>query len=185
MRANLTRQGIRAAVAQHDTPALFDWLIEVVSYQGISDSIAWAYMEEHGRVTWADIDSAFARRPSCPKLVNFEAFSGCNYRKGSRTCAQPRPPRSLPASHRTRSGRAALNQAAYALYLFLRDECRGDLVTWIDGRLAEADLVRLTAPQADAKPSCVSGRCTASGQRSSRWPSPGSCWGPTRSASAG
>src|SRR3954465_13844588 len=89
MRASLTRQGIRAAVAQHDTPALFDWLIDVVSYQGISDSIAWAYMEQHGRVTWADIDAAFDRRPSCPKLTCFEAFSGCGYRKGSRTCAQP------------------------------------------------------------------------------------------------
>jgi hypothetical protein len=139
MRANLTRQGIRAAVAQHDTPALFDWLVEVMSYQGISDSIAWAYMQTHGRVTWADMHSAFERRPSCPKLVSFEAFSGCNYRKGSRTCARPDhlPACPLP-THPLRKG--ALNQAAYALYLFLRDECRGDLVAWIDGQLATADL---------------------------------------------
>ena len=35
-RTELTRQGIRAAVAEHDTATLFDWLIEVMSYQGIS-----------------------------------------------------------------------------------------------------------------------------------------------------
>src|SRR4051812_11370840 len=69
MRASLTRQGIRAAVAQRDTPALFDWLVEVASYQGISDDIAWAYMEQHGRVRWVDLQAAFARQPSCPKLV--------------------------------------------------------------------------------------------------------------------
>ena len=63
MRASLTRQGIRAAVAQHNTPALFDWLVEVVSYQGISDTIAWSFMEEHGRVTWADISAAFGHPP--------------------------------------------------------------------------------------------------------------------------
>lgn len=139
MRASLTRQGIRAAVAEHDTSALFDWLIEVASYQGISDAIAWAYMEQHGRVTWAEIDAAFARRPSCPKLASFEAFSGCNYRKAARTCARPDHLSACPLpTHPLRKG--ALNQAAYALYLFLRDKCRGDLVTWIDERLAEADL---------------------------------------------
>ena len=40
MRTELTKQGIRAAVAEHDTPALFDWLIDVMSYQGVSDAVA-------------------------------------------------------------------------------------------------------------------------------------------------
>src|SRR4051794_22604649 len=113
LRANLTRQGIRAAVAEHNTPALFDWLVEVVSYQGISDAIAWSYMEEHGRVRWADLQAAFEQRHSCPKLANFEAFSGCGYRKASRTCAHPDhlPACPLP-THPLRKG--ALNQAAYA-----------------------------------------------------------------------
>jgi hypothetical protein len=138
MRANLTRQGIGAAVAEHDTPALFDWLIEVASYQGISDSIAWTYMEQHGRVTWADIHAALARQPSCPKLKGFEAFSGCQYRKGRRTCAHSKHFTACPLpTHPLRKG--SLNQAAYALYLFLRDECRDDLVAWIDGQLAAAD----------------------------------------------
>ena len=45
IRHSVTRAGIRAAVANHDTPALYDWLIEAVSYQGVSDAVAWTYME--------------------------------------------------------------------------------------------------------------------------------------------
>ncbi|WP_407530377.1 hypothetical protein [Methylobacterium oryzisoli] len=138
LRTQFARQGIRAAVAQHDTPALFNWLVEVASYQGISDAIAWTFMEEHGRVTWADLHAAFARDPACPKLASFAAFCGCRYRKASRTCAHPEhfPGCPLPR-HPLRKG--SLNQAAYALYLFLKDGCRGDLVAWIDAQLAAAD----------------------------------------------
>jgi hypothetical protein len=138
IRSHLRKQGVRAAVAEHNTPALFDWLVDVASYQGISDTIAWTYMEQHGRVRWANIEAALARGPSCPKLASFEAFSGCNYRKASRTCAHPEHLNACPLPvHPLRKG--SLNQTAYSLYLFLRDECRGDLVTWIDRQLAGAD----------------------------------------------
>ena len=40
-------------------------------------------------------------------------------------------------SHPLRKG--DLNQAAYSLFLFIRDVCDGDLVGWIDQRLAGAD----------------------------------------------
>src|SRR5205085_2789288 len=40
---------------------------------------------------------------------------------------------------RTRSRKGDLNQAAYSLLLFIRDLCDGDLVGWIDQRLATAD----------------------------------------------
>ncbi|WP_407530281.1 hypothetical protein [Methylobacterium oryzisoli] len=138
LRTQLTRQGIRRAVAQHDTPALFNWLVEVASYQGIADTIAWTYMQQHGRVRWADLQAAFSSGPKCPKLASFEAFHGCRYRKASHTCAHPEhlPGCPLP-THPLRKG--SLNQAAYALYLFMRDECRGDLVAWIDAQLAAAD----------------------------------------------
>ena len=39
--------------------------------------------------------------------------------------------------HQFRNGN--LNQLAYSLFLFIRDVAGGDLVGWIDGRLAEAD----------------------------------------------
>ncbi len=60
LRTNLTRTGIKAAVVTHDTPVLFGWLMDMVSYQGVSDAVAWTYMEQHGRITWADIQAALS-----------------------------------------------------------------------------------------------------------------------------
>ena len=37
IRVNLHWRGITSAIRDHDTPALFDWLIETLSFQGISD----------------------------------------------------------------------------------------------------------------------------------------------------
>src|SRR6267154_6699678 len=54
-RVGLARHGVIAAVRRHDTPVIFDWLLDLVSYQGVSDSIAYSYMEQHGRVRWRDI----------------------------------------------------------------------------------------------------------------------------------
>src|SRR3712207_6840650 len=138
IRTHLTKQGIRAAVAEHNTPARLTYLFNLASCQGIPDAIAWTYREHHGPVGWADTDAAFARGPACPKLASFEAFCGCNYRKASRTCAHPEhlDACSLP-THPLRKG--GLNQTAYSLCLFLRDVCRGDLVTWVDRQLADAD----------------------------------------------
>src|SRR3712207_6479037 len=65
----LADQEIRMAVQAHDTPVLFDWLIEILSYQGVSDAIAWAYMDQHGRVCFSDIDQVLRARPSCPRLT--------------------------------------------------------------------------------------------------------------------
>jgi hypothetical protein len=168
-------------VARDDTPALFDWLIEVANYQGISDTIAWSYLEQHGRVRWAEIEAALQPGSSCAKLVSFDAFAGCNYRKASRTCAHPEhlDACSLP-THPLRKG--GLNQTAYSLFLFLRDECRGDLVAWIDDQLAAAD--QPGAPdrvqrmrEALLKPlSSVHG---FGGARSSRWLWRISCLEPT------
>ncbi len=73
-RVGLARQGVIAAVRRHDTPVIFDWLFDAVSYQGVSDSIAWGYMEQHGRVRWHDISGALAELPSCPKLRCYWAF---------------------------------------------------------------------------------------------------------------
>src|SRR5215207_9636572 len=120
LRANLTRTGIKAAVTSHDTPALFGWLMDLLSYQGVSDAVAWNYMEQHGRIAWAGIEAALNRNPPCPKLKGYTALSGCQYSKGRRTCAEPdhRPACPLP---RHNLERGTLNRAAYSLYLFLQD----------------------------------------------------------------
>jgi hypothetical protein len=134
-RVGLARHGVIAAVQRHDTAAIFDWLIDALSYQGVSDNIAYGYMEQHGRVRWNGIDSALAESPSCSKLNCYWAFEGCGYRKGSGSCANPehQPGCPLPR-HDLRNGR--LNQTAYSLFLFMRDLAGGDIVSWIDRRLA-------------------------------------------------
>src|SRR4051794_40538784 len=86
---SLSAQGLGAAVRSHDTPALFDWLVEVLSYQGVSDAIAWSYMDEHGRVCFSDLDQALRARPSCPRLTSYWHFDACHFAKTAGTCAEP------------------------------------------------------------------------------------------------
>ena len=138
VRADLRRRGINRAIEAHDTPALFDWLIETLSFQGISDSVASGYMAQHGTVRWSDINKALSERPSCPRLGGYWRFYGCQFHKGSHTCSEldhidacplPRPP--------LRNGR--LNQLAYSLFLFMRDVADDDFVSWIDRQLDAVD----------------------------------------------
>jgi hypothetical protein len=126
---------IRLAIKDQDTAALFDWLIVALSHQGISDRVADDYMDQHGRVTWHDIERALANNPSCPKLQSYWQFHGCRYHKTSHTCAEPDHIAHCPLpTHNLRNGR--LNQTAYSLYLFIRDIADNDLVGWIEGQLA-------------------------------------------------
>jgi hypothetical protein len=138
IRADLRECGITRAIRDHDTPALFDRLVEVLSFQGISDAVASGYMAEHGSVRWADIAEALSRPPSCPKLGGYWRFSDCRYHKGSGTCAEPGHIDSCPLPrHPLRNGR--LNQMAYSLFLFIRDIADNDFVGWIDRQLDAED----------------------------------------------
>jgi len=137
IRLELRHGGILDAVDRHDTQALFGWLMIGLSFQGISDAVADGYMARHGNVSWGDVARGLAGRPSCPKLNSHWQFYGCQYHKGTRTCAEPNHIESCPLpTHRLRNGR--LNQAAYSLFLFIRDIAQGDLVRWIDDQLAQA-----------------------------------------------
>jgi hypothetical protein len=138
---------LRRAIKRGDTPALFDWLFSALSYQGVSNQVAYDYMKRHGRVSWHDLQAKFACRPACPKLRSYWRFYGCRYDKASRTCSEPCHVRRCPLpGHDLRNGR--LNQTAYSLYLFIRGIADGDLIAWIDARLHQADdgsVDRLTA----------------------------------------
>jgi hypothetical protein len=128
---------IRSAIKRHDTAALFDWLMAMLSYQGVSDRVAYDYMERHGRVTWYETERALATKPSCPKLQSYWQFDGCGYHKTSGTCAEPDHVEHCPLpTHTLRNGR--LNQTAYSLHLFIRDVAINDLVGWIESQLASA-----------------------------------------------
>ena len=134
IRAELNGRGVIRAVRDHDTPALFDWLIEALSFQGISDSVASGYMARHGSVRWSEIAAALSRTPSCPKLAGYWRFYDCRYHKGSDTCSEPSHIDACPLPcHPLRNGR--LNQMAYSLFLFMRDIADGDFVGWIDQQL--------------------------------------------------
>jgi len=130
----LAKRGIVAAVQAHDTPALFGWLVEVLSLQGISDAAAFTFMDQHGRASWDDVAHGLQNQPTCPKLTSHWHFHRCAFVRSRGTCAEPThyPACPLPALP-LRNG--ALNRMAYGLFLFLRDICEGDLVAWIDQQL--------------------------------------------------
>ena len=68
LRYDAIEGGLVAAVADHDTAAIFDWLMRMLSFQGISDAVAERYMDRHGNVTWAEIEACLGTNPSCDKL---------------------------------------------------------------------------------------------------------------------
>ena len=134
----LREAGVQAAVASHDNAPIVDWVMQLVPLQGISDQNAFAWDAENGGVRFADLDDDLRAGPSCPRLRSYWDFAGCRYHKGSRTCAEPvhLPRCPLPVPRLRKGG---LNQAAVSLCLFVRDICGGDIVGWLDRRLAEAD----------------------------------------------
>jgi len=138
IRADLRVDKVRAAICNRDTAVVFDWLMAALSYQGISDAVAYDYMERHGRATWRDVEQKLGQGVSCPKLKSYWHFHGCRYEKASRTCAEPEHIGGCPLpSHDLRNGH--LNQAGYSLFLFIRDLAEGDLIGWIDAQLQTAN----------------------------------------------
>jgi hypothetical protein len=138
IRADLRADKVQAAIRHRDTAVVFDWLMAALSYQGIADAVAYDYMERHGRAAWRDIDQKLGRGVSCPKLKSYWHFYGCRYEKASRTCAEPEHIGGCPLpSHDLRNGH--LNQAAYSMFLFIRDLADGDLIGWIDRQLQTAN----------------------------------------------
>lgn len=134
MRQELVDANVLDAIVSHDTPVLFDWLMNVFSYQGISDTVARGYIERNGNATWHFIQGSLPSSP-CSRLRSYWQFADCRYDKTSFTCAEPDCIEAcgLPRQQ-LRNGK--LNRTAYSFYFFLRDICKGDLVSWIDHRLA-------------------------------------------------
>lgn len=137
-RQNLTRHGVIAAVARHDTPVIYDWLQTILPMQGISDWSAAAYAQTHGYATWSEVEAGMLNQPSCPLLKSHWHYDGCGYTKSTGRCRHPEhidacPVPSLPLRKGT------LNQAAFGLYLFMRDICDSDFVGFIDRRFEIAN----------------------------------------------
>jgi hypothetical protein len=138
LRADLRDNGVVAAVNDHNTARLFDWLMSILSFQGIANRVAEDFIHRHGNVGWSDIEQTLALSPSCPKLGGYWLFNDCRYHKTSGTCTEPDHFAACPLPrHPLRNGH--LNQMAYSLALFIRDIAGGDLVHWIDQQLAAVD----------------------------------------------
>lgn len=135
---SLAADGVLSAVARRDTAAIFDWLIGVSQFQGISDRNAAAFTARNGLAGWADIEAALRSSPSCPRLRSYWNYAGCRYLKASYACSEPGHINYCPVpEHPSRKG--TLIQAAYSMFFFIRDVCDSDLIGWIDQRLANAD----------------------------------------------
>ena len=138
LRQRLKAEGIVAAVTTRRSDVLFDWLTPQLALQGISDHSAFTYARSRPAVTFADIAVDLTATPPCPRLRAYWVFADCGYRKSAATCAEPDLLKacSLPC-HDLRKG--ALNVAVHGLFLMIRDVFDGDIVGWIDNRLAQAD----------------------------------------------
>lgn len=138
VRRSLDGHGVMRAVAARDSPTIYDWLLGVMQFQGISDANAVAFSENRDPVGWGNVAAGIAEEAPCERLQSYWHFEGCNYRKLSWSCSMPRLLSSCPLpTHPLRNGR--LSQGAYHLFLFIRDVCGGDIVGWIDDRMERAD----------------------------------------------
>ena len=116
---------------------VFEWLAATMSLQGISDQVAQSYMSDHGgRVGPASPAASKPATALCSKAIGI--FTAAIIERQHIAAPYPGLIDTCPLpGHQFRNGN--LNQLAYSLFLFIRDVAGGDLVSWIDGRLAEAD----------------------------------------------
>jgi len=150
-RNGLKQAGVINAIRQHDDGPIFDWLMEAVSYQGIADNVAATYMDMHGTASHAAIGATLELPPPCDKLHSYWKFQACGYRKTQRTCNR-KPLFKHCALPKLPLRNGSLNQAAYCLYLFMRDVAGGDFVTWIDQRLDQTSTEGRTGATALIEP---------------------------------
>src|SRR6516162_3863105 len=144
LRAQLRQGGVLEAVRDRDTPRLFDWLMSILSFQGIADRVVEDFIDKNGNVTWSDIEQSLATWPTCAKLGGYWLFHGCRYHKLAGACAEPIHITACPLPlHPLRNGR--LNQTAYSLFLFIRDVADSDVVGWLDQQLSESKSVAMAA----------------------------------------
>jgi hypothetical protein len=115
---------------------LYEWFVAMANYQGISDAVAESYIADHEKPRWRSIARG-VKTGACSRLQSYWHFHGCGYQKIHQHCANADDFAGCPLPrHDFRNGN--LNQLSYSLYLFIRDVAGGDLVGWIDQKLAEA-----------------------------------------------
>ena len=74
-----------------DTPIIFDWLMGILSYQGISDAVAYGFMARHGNITWAQIEGALSADRDCRKLARVLGVYRLSVSEGLADVCRARP----------------------------------------------------------------------------------------------
>ena len=138
IRADLRDCGISRAVRDHDAPVLFDWLVEALSFQGISDAVAAGYMDQHGSVRWARLPKRYLKARRARSLAVTGGSMPADIARGPERVQNPGTSMLAPLPrHPLRNGH--LNQMAYSLFLFMRDVADDDFVGWLDRQLGAVD----------------------------------------------
>src|SRR5215208_185114 len=77
IRQELAADGVLDAVNDNNSERLFDWLVAILSLQGISDAVANSFMDRHGRLSHQHVAKSLQAEPSCPKLQSYWHFDKC------------------------------------------------------------------------------------------------------------
>lgn len=128
---------LRRALASHDNPAIYDWLMMVFSYQGVADKAVETIIARDGNATWAGVEASLSGNDGCSKLGSFWRFEGCGFSKTHKTCNCKSQIRKCPLP-RLPLRNGSLNQLAYGLYFFFRDVTAGDFLGWLNERVLVA-----------------------------------------------
>ena len=126
---------LRRALRQRNNPAIYDWLMGVLSYQGVADKAVETIIARNGNATWAAVENSLEKGTGCSKLRSFWTFESCGFSKTHRRCNCPSQLAGCPLPWLPlRNG--SLNQLAYSLYLFFRDVAGGDFLDWLSLRVS-------------------------------------------------
>lgn len=131
----VTSSTLQRSLRAHDNPAIYDWLMNVFSYQGVADKSVETIIARDGNATWVKVNASL-RNAECRKLQSFWTMEGCGYSKKRRSCNNSSGFSGCPLP-RLRLRNGSLNQLAFSLYLFFRDVAEGDFLGWLDDRILE------------------------------------------------
>lgn len=135
---------IHGKLFYHKSIKLYRYLLGSFIFAGGGDQANYSYYaKQRVKPTFNRIKRAL-QTVRCPKLVNFEGFTGCGYQKTEPHCREPAFLNSCPLPTFDMK-RGSLNQMAFSLYFFLRDVARGNFYAHTrqhfgEGRLTDEEV---------------------------------------------
>jgi hypothetical protein len=133
---------------------LFKLLIRYFKYVGGSDYVADAVWDKmNPKPTYHRLKKELASA-KCPKLRSFGDFHECGYSKTNKNCNESKFLRKCPLPrYGMKNGK--LNQMVFSVYLFLRDQCKGDFPGFVQGIVGAESLKQLKGMKEDELGSAI------------------------------